>query len=746
MKTIVTFFCLLFSISLFSQEKIADIRDRVGQQVTVSGIVTNGDELGTIRYFQDETAGLAAYGASLANIKRGDSITITGTLKDYQNLLELDPIQSVTVVSSGNELPVPLVLTVDEIGEANESQLVQINNITFVNANGTFAGGQNYDFISGETTGELRINANSPIVGEVIPTGEFSLIAICSQFLYNTNDNQTGYQLLPRDIDDFVSYASVTLKSPVQIDEITTTCFSLIWETNVDATSEVRFGLSPEMSDWEYLKSETEITSENTFSHKIYISNLTPATIVYAQAFSVLDGDTAFSSVSAYATQSSSTGEINVYFNTEVDQSESTGPLAKYIENAMEDTLISYINRAEETIDFCIYNINNYGISDVSDALNEAADRGVEIRFITCGSTNHLGVDDLNARIPVIERPEVQDGGIMHNKFAIFDANSADAKKPWVWSGSANLTSNQINTDANNILFIQDQTLAKAYQIEFEEMWGSTTNQPNAANARFGADKTDNTPHEFIIDGNRIESYFSPSDNTNQKIIDVVNTANHDLSVETMLITRTDLAMAINDAFERNVEVNVITNFENDNSESVNDMLATNLLQEKYIFDDISGGVLHSKLAIIDSKDITSDPQIITGSHNWSNSANERNDENTLIIHDADIANIYFQQFAFRFSENGGNLYVKAESIEMTDLQVYPNPTSDKINISSAKKIAGIEIYTLTGEKIIQNTNLNSTHKTLNINTLHPGIYVLKINLKTGEQNTYKIIKHSFIN
>ncbi|QGY43427.1 T9SS type A sorting domain-containing protein [Maribellus comscasis] len=741
MKTIVTFFALLISVSLFSQEKIADVRDRVGQQVTVSGIVTNGDELGSIRYFQDETAGLAAYGTSLADIKRGDSIMITGTLKDYRNLLELDPIESVTVISSGNELPAPLTLTIDEIGEDNEGQLVQINNVTFVNANGTFAGSQNYDFTSGELTGELRINANSSIVGEVIPTGGFNLIAICSQFSYNTNDNQTGYQLLPRDMDDFVSNASVTLTSPVQIDEITTTGFSLIWETNVDATSEVRFGLSPEMSDWEYSKSETEIT-ENTFSHKINISNLAPATIVYAQTFSVLEGDTAFSSVSACATQSNSTGKINVYFNTEVDQSESTGPVAKYIGTAMEDTLIAYINRAEETIDFCIYNINNYGISNVSDALNAAADRGVEIRFITCGSTNHYGVSELNSGIPVIERPEVQDGGLMHNKFAIFDANSADATKPWVWSGSANLTSNQINTDANNILFIQDQTLAKAYQIEFEEMWGSTTNQPNTANAKFGADKTDNTPHEFIINGNRIESYFSPSDNTNQKIIDAINTANNDLSVETMLITRTDLALAISDAFDRNVEVNVITNFENDNLESVNNMLAANLLQGKYIFDDISSGVLHSKLAIIDSKDITSDPQIITGSHNWSNSANERNDENTLIIHDADIANIYFQQFAFRFSENGGNLFVKAESIEMTDLQVYPNPASEKINISSAKEFVGIEVYTLTGEKIIQNTNMNSTHKELNISNLLPGIYILKINLKTGEQNTYKIIKH----
>ena len=97
MKTLFTFFALFISLSIIAQEKIADVRDRVGQQVTVSGIVTNGEELGIIRYFQDETAGLAAYGSLVENVKRGDSIKITGTLKNYNNLLELDPIESVVV-------------------------------------------------------------------------------------------------------------------------------------------------------------------------------------------------------------------------------------------------------------------------------------------------------------------------------------------------------------------------------------------------------------------------------------------------------------------------------------------------------------------------------------------------------------------------------------------------------------------------------------------------------------------------
>jgi len=49
LKTICTFFALLTTVSLLAQDKIADVRTWINQQVTVSGIATNGEELGVIR-------------------------------------------------------------------------------------------------------------------------------------------------------------------------------------------------------------------------------------------------------------------------------------------------------------------------------------------------------------------------------------------------------------------------------------------------------------------------------------------------------------------------------------------------------------------------------------------------------------------------------------------------------------------------------------------------------------------------
>jgi phosphatidylserine/phosphatidylglycerophosphate/cardiolipin synthase-like enzyme len=330
----------------------------------------------------------------------------------------------------------------------------------------------------------------------------------------------------------------------------------------------------------------------------------------------------------------------------------------------------------------------------------------------------------------------------MHNKFIVFDANSTNPEKPWVWTGSTNLTDDQINLDANNMVFIQDQSLAKTYQIEFEEMWGSTSLVPNNNNSKFGADKKDNTPHEFLIGGKKIQCFFSPSDGTNQQIINAINSADNDLEVESMLITRTDLANTIVAAKQRGVEVEVITDNRNDNTQTINDILDAALPEGKLVFDIWEPGMLHHKLAIIDANFSSSDPLVITGSHNWSYSADNINDENTLIIHDAEISNLYFQQFAARFTENKGTLYVRSEKIEWNEVRVYPNPSSDKITISSSSSIKSVQLYSVSGNLIQEFESNNSMQMELQIKNEKPGIYILKLEFEKGKINSYKIVKN----
>ncbi|MBU3927644.1 MAG: hypothetical protein KKB74_07540 [Bacteroidetes bacterium] len=472
MKKLLIITFLITGIFSFShaQNTILEARQMgEGAVVTVKGIATNGAELGIIRYFQDETAGIAAYGSAVSVANRGDSISVTGTLKIYNQLLEIDPITNVTVLSTGNPVPEPIVLTPAQISEPYEGQLVMVHDVHFNDAGQTFTGNKKYTFTSNGEIGYIYIKNGQDFVGTIIPSAPVSLTALCSQFDY-TNPNQ-GYQLLPRDLNDIFIPSSIYFVDALINTNFTQSDLDFTWNTNIVGSTEMYYGPTEDL----FMSNSVSATGGST-AHEIDLAGLEAGAITWVQAFSVSGSDTAKSAVLPFATISNSTGNMIAYFNSPVDNSYSTGENAIYLYDLIDDTIISYINRAKETIDFTMYNFNNSGMSDISVALIAAADRGVRVRVIGCGTTANLGLDELaGTSVHVLIGPSSsQRPGIMHNKFILFDTESSDANEPLVWTGSTNLTDGQINLDANNVIIIQDQSLARAYQIEFEEMWGSS--------------------------------------------------------------------------------------------------------------------------------------------------------------------------------------------------------------------------------------------------------------------------------
>lgn len=70
-------------------------------------------------------------------------------------------------------------------------------------------------------------------------------------------------------------------------------------------------------------------------------------------------------------------------------------------------------------------------------------------------------------------------------------------------------------------------------------------------------------------------------------------------------------------------------------------------------------------------------------------------------------------------------------------LSVYPNPAEDVLNIKTGDKIENVEVYSVTGQKIIAS---KVTNNTLNVSQLGKGAYILKVNTSKGAQTT-KFIK-----
>lgn len=718
----------LFTSGYAQTISISDARAKVGQVVTVKGIVTNGSEFGVIRYLQDNTAGIAAYGSAINEVQRGDSITITGTVKSYRQLLELDPITSVVINSTGNPLPDPVVLTPDQISETYEGQLVQIQNAVFNDGGQTFAGKTSYTFTSGGQSGIIYINnADQDMVGTTIPSVPVTLTAICSQYDYS--DPNAGYQLLPRDTNDIARESAIYFTKPLTNTSFTKTSLDFSWSTNLAGTTGLYYGSTEATVTSNVLEIKNDVTD-----HSVSFTGLSTGSIVWIQAFSVNGSDTAKSTITSYATISNSTGDIKVYFTTPVDASYAKGEDAIYLNNAVDDTLINYINRAKSTIDMAIYNLNNNGISNISQALIDATNRGVRVRVIGDGSTANIGFGAFSGTdVHTLKRPTSIDG-IMHNKFVIIDAQSSNPDDPIVWTGSTNFTEAQVDLDANNVIIVQDQSLAKAYQIEFEEMWGSTGDLPDATNAKFGPEKKNNTPHEFMINGHRVESYFSPSDGVNSQLAQHIKTTDYDLSIATMLLTRDEIAAEIDTANMNTNRVNMLTDAEGNNGTSVNTTLSA-ALGSHYVFYGLSG-IMHNKYMIVDEGDAQSDPFVWTGSHNWSAAANNDNDENTLVVHDATIANLYYQNFVYLYEASSGILTgVKKIGENSAQFKVFPNPVRNgnvtvSFSISQNENSGVIQLIDMNGRKVFQRSvsiTKGENKLTYKFPTSYKGTYILRL-------------------
>ena len=214
MKRIITLLSAVFAFTtVFGQTDINDARTNfsIGQTVTIRGVSADGGELGPIRYIQDATGGLPVYGgASVGSINRGDSVEVTGELKDFNGLLEIDPITNVNSFGQGTEIA-PWNISISDLGETFEGRILQFDDITFPDAGGTFSGGTNYDFTDGTNTGEFRVQNGSDLVGTTIPSGPQTLVGLGSQF------NAT-YQVLPRDAADIFPYVAPDKKIVVEID------------------------------------------------------------------------------------------------------------------------------------------------------------------------------------------------------------------------------------------------------------------------------------------------------------------------------------------------------------------------------------------------------------------------------------------------------------------------------------------------------------------------------------------------
>ncbi len=204
--------------------------------------------------------------------------------------------------------------------------------------------------------------------------------------------------------------------------------------------------------------------------------------------------------------------------------------------------------------------------------------------------------------------------GLMHNKFCIFNGST-------VLTGSFNPSSSR--KDRNNIIIVSSKQLAKNYEAEFDELWGGVYGKgAKTANSRLKLNST------------VIENYFCPEDSCADNVQDAIESANS--SVYFMAYSFTHRGIA-NSLILRNISgVDVRGVIDSSSGKEVYELLKAQGMNVQL---DKNKGVMHHKVFIIDGK------TVITGSFNPTYSADERNDENLLIIHDEEVAARYLEEF-----------------------------------------------------------------------------------------------------
>lgn len=287
--------------------------------------------------------------------------------------------------------------------------------------------------------------------------------------------------------------------------------------------------------------------------------------------------------------------------------------------NGLDTLLVEAIDSARLSVDAAVYDLNLF---TVRNALIDAHQRGVTVRIVAeSDQLDRQELQDLkDAGIPVLgDRRE----SLMHNKFIIIDRQE-------VWTGSMNYTFNGIYDNDNNLLQVRSSKIAANYLTEFEEMF---------TDDKFGAGSPANTPNPSLdLNGARIETYFSPDDGVERRIVELISGASQSIEMLAFSFTSDPIAAAILAKADEGLAIRIVLDFDQAYSNTGGEY--QNLLDAGLdVRLDGNWEDMHHKVIVIDGE------TVITGSYNFSRSAAERNDENVLVITDAALAGMYLGEF-----------------------------------------------------------------------------------------------------
>ena len=289
------------------------------------------------------------------------------------------------------------------------------------------------------------------------------------------------------------------------------------------------------------------------------------------------------------------------------------------------------------------------------------------------------------AGIPVID--DTADGskgsGLMHHKFMVVDGKT-------VVTGSANFTLSGVHGDLNNLatrgninhlLKIENTQIADLFTEEFNYMWGDNPHGGN--NSRFGLKKPWRKLRAIawsdIESDTEVMLQFAPTSSSNwhlsssSSISEIINDATESIDLALFVFSEQKLADTLQQKQREGIKIHGVfdSSFAYRYYSEVLDMLGVTLYRSCQPEADnnpwvnpidtvgipatASGDKLHHKFAVID------DRVVISGSQNWSQAANQNNDEALIAIDNPTVARHFVREFDRLYSSLDRELPTKIE-------------------------------------------------------------------------------------
>ncbi len=306
-------------------------------------------------------------------------------------------------------------------------------------------------------------------------------------------------------------------------------------------------------------------------------------------------------------------GWLEIYFTNP------NSSLASQQTGGIDLPLAAAIDSARLSVDVAIYRLS---LNSVRDALIRAHERGVQVRMVM-ESDNLERADPQRIKEAGISILGDRREGLMHHKFVVID-------KSEVWLGSMNFTDSGAYQDNNVMMRIRSVKIAENFTKEFEEMY---------LEDKFGDTIAPETPNpQVTLDGIAIETYFSPDDGVQPKIIEAINAANESVYFMAFSFTADSIGDAVRKRAADGVTVAGVMD-----EEQVASNIGTEFEAFRQagldVYQDGGAGQMHHKTIVIDES------VVVTGSYNFTNSAELRNDEYALVIYSEEIAALFIAEF-----------------------------------------------------------------------------------------------------